>query len=94
MTSADRHADTLPLSETPTFTGNGWTVRLPVRAEEITLAKQVVVRERVVVRRQQVEGHRHVEARLLREELRTSTSGRVDNPEDTHEITTNRDRTL
>ena len=49
-----------------------------MRAEHVTLSKEVVVRERVVVRRHPVEEVARVEARVLREVLRTSQSGAVD----------------
>ena len=42
-----------------------------MRAEHVTLSKEVVVRERVVVRRHPVE-------EVAREQLRTSQSGAVD----------------
>ena len=94
MTSAARGADTLPLSTAATLSGNGWTIRLKVRAEAISLSRRTVVRERVLVRREQVEGRARVKAEFLREELRTSKSGRVDiSNEDTEEITTNKART-
>lgn len=92
MTTAEGEADTLPISATPTFTGNGWTVRLQVRADEIGISRHTVVRERVVVRRQRIEGRARVKAELLREELRTSTSGPVDmSNEDTEDVATNPD---
>ena len=76
MNSGDERAG-LPLEATPNVVAGTWSLRLPVRADEVTLAKQVVVRERVLVRRQQVEDRVRVDARLLHEELRTSTSGPV-----------------
>jgi uncharacterized protein (TIGR02271 family) len=52
---------------------DGWSVRLPVRAEEITLSKETVVRERVVVKRDRVQDSARVYAVLQREQLRINT---------------------
>lgn len=37
---------TLPLESTPVLRQLGWSIRLPVRAEDVVVEKQVVVRER------------------------------------------------
>jgi uncharacterized protein (TIGR02271 family) len=77
--------DPLPIEGTPTFADNAWSVRLPVRAEQITISKQVVVRERVRLERRRVEEVARVDAVLRHEELRTTTSGAVAIPEETTE---------
>jgi len=70
--------NTLPLEAVPISTALGWSIRLPVRAERVTVSKEVVVRERVVVRRGKVADVAHVEAEVRREELRTSTEGEIE----------------
>ena len=61
----------LPLEGTPLPTPDGgWSVRLAVRAEQVTLHRQTVVVERVRVWRQPREEVAHVEATLRREVLR------------------------
>ena len=67
----------LPLEATRTIDGRGWLIRLPVRAEQVRVSKQVVVRERVSVRRQLVPGLARVQAEIRRERLRVDTSGDV-----------------
>jgi uncharacterized protein (TIGR02271 family) len=73
MTTPDREG--FPIQATPTSFGKMWSVRLPVRGEEVTLAKQAVVRERVIVTRKRQDELARVEAVLQREELRTETQG-------------------
>jgi uncharacterized protein (TIGR02271 family) len=65
-------SDTLPLEGSPTLADGTWSIRLPVRAEHVTTSKQTVVRERVRIVRRRVEDIAHVEAKLRREELRTT----------------------
>ncbi|MCA1647610.1 MAG: DUF2382 domain-containing protein [Chloroflexi bacterium] len=80
-TGADSSAGgrtTLPLEAAPSTAGRGWAIRLAVRAEHITVSKEVVVRERVVVRRRAVADVARVVADVGREELRTSTEGEID----------------
>jgi uncharacterized protein (TIGR02271 family) len=79
MTATSR--DALPVEGTPVPAHDTWSVRLPVRAEEITISKETVVRERVVVKRNQVQDVAQVSALLRQEQLRVTTSeGReVDN---------------
>ena len=60
----------LPLEASPTRAGQGWAIRLPVRAEDVSVGKQVVVRERVVLRRRAVGDVSHQEVTVRREELR------------------------
>ncbi|MGI9147933.1 MAG: DUF2382 domain-containing protein [Chloroflexota bacterium] len=62
----------LPLESSPLRWERGWTIRLPVRVEHITLDKQVVVYERVLVRRQEIEERARVQASVRKEELRVS----------------------
>jgi uncharacterized protein (TIGR02271 family) len=52
-------------------TRDGWSIRLPLRREEIVVDKRTVVGERVVIRRAAVDDVRRVEASVRREELRT-----------------------
>ena len=65
----------LPLEATRTVDGKGWLIRLPVRAEHVTVSKKVVVCERVSVRRQLVPELARVEAEIRRERLRLDTTG-------------------
>src|SRR5438128_7448498 len=69
---------TLPLEAVPYGSPQGWAVRLAVRAEQVTVSKDVVVRERAVVRRAEVADVAQVGAEVRREELRTSTEGAVE----------------
>jgi uncharacterized protein (TIGR02271 family) len=64
----------MEIEDTPTSASSGWSLRLPVRAEHVTLSRQVVVCERVVVTRRRIEEVARVQAELRREELRTSTT--------------------
>jgi hypothetical protein len=59
----------LPLQSTPGVQELGWSIRLPVRAEQVVVEKQLVVRERVVVPRRELNDLAHVDARVRREEL-------------------------
>ena len=76
---------TLPLAAVPATSPRGWAVRLAVRAEQVTVSKDLVVRERAVVRRAEVAVVAHVDAEVRREELQTSTEGAVefDTPDET-----------
>ena|SRR5438067_1925184 len=56
----------------------GWAVRLPLRAEEITIDKQTVVVEEVAVRRRQFKEVVHPSETVRRERLRISTSGNLE----------------
>jgi stress response protein YsnF len=67
-----------PLDATQTRTEQGWTVRLPVRAEQVRVSKEVVIRERVVVRRRAVEDLARVEGKISREVLHLQTDGAVE----------------
>jgi stress response protein YsnF len=68
----------LPLEGVPTFAHDGWNIRLPVRAEQITLAKEVVVRDRVLIHRRQINQVARVQAVLRHEQLRAIPHGDVD----------------
>jgi stress response protein YsnF len=52
-------------------------MQLRVRAEEVSVTKQVVVRDRVVLRRRQVGDVARVEETIHREQLQLSTEGQV-----------------
>jgi hypothetical protein len=67
----------LALEATPEPNGWGWSIRLPVRAEQLTVTKQVVVRERVVLRRREVSEVAHLDTTVRREELRIQREGDV-----------------
>lgn len=69
---------TIPLEAVPTSTGHGWAIRLSVRAEQVTVEKQVVVSEEVVISGRQVGDVARLEAEVRREELRTSTEGEIE----------------
>ena len=68
----------LPLEASRTPIGLGWTIRLPVRAEHVTITKEVVVREAVVLRRREVDDVARLDATVRREELRVETEGEVE----------------
>jgi hypothetical protein len=52
-------------------------VRIPVRAEHVTVSKVVVITERIVLRRNRVGDVAHVAAVVQREQLRVETEGQV-----------------
>jgi Domain of unknown function (DUF2382) len=68
----------LPLEAARAASGQGWAIRLPVRAEQVTIAKEVVVRELVVLRRSEVEDVARLDANVQREQLRVETEGQVE----------------
>ena len=53
-------------------------IRLPVRAEEVTVTKQVVMYERVVLRRREIGDIAPVEATVRRERLQVAAAGPVE----------------
>jgi stress response protein YsnF len=57
---------------------DGWMIRLPVRAEEVTVEKLVVVYEEAIIRRAAVGRLDHIRAISHRERLVTHTEGQVD----------------
>jgi|SRR4051812_47315315 len=67
----------LPLEAQVETTAWGCTVRLPVRAEHIQVAKWPVVVEQVLVHTAQVDDTVHVGETVRREELRVETEGGV-----------------
>ena len=69
---------TLPLEAVASPAGQGWGIRLAVRAEHVTVSKEVVVFERVVVRRLEAADVARVDAEVRREELRTATEGDIE----------------
>ena len=56
----------------------GWVVRLPLRAEEITVDKQTVVVEEVAVQRRQLKEVIRPSETVRREELRLETAGELE----------------
>ena len=68
----------LPLGAARSRSGQGWVIRLPVRAEEVMVTKEVVVRERVVLRRRELDDVARVEATVRRERLQVAITGPVD----------------
>jgi len=72
---ADRDRRVLPLDHVVERLGRGWRVRLPVRAEQVTVNKRTFVAEEVVVRARPVEDVVRVDETVRREELRVDTSG-------------------
>lgn len=68
----------LPIEGKPVLDQDGWSVRLPVRAEEISISKQSVVKERVRLQRKRIQDVARVGASLRRERLRTTRSGPVE----------------
>jgi hypothetical protein len=65
----------LPLQASAARSDKGWTIRLPVRAEHVTVSKRVVVRERVVIGRETFTEAQRVRADVRREEARLTTHG-------------------
>jgi stress response protein YsnF len=49
---------------------SGWSIRLPLRCEEVRLEKRTVVGERVVIRRARVPDVARVQSSVNREQLR------------------------
>jgi uncharacterized protein (TIGR02271 family) len=73
----------LPVEADCTSVAGGWVVRLPVRAEQVTVTTELVVYERVLVRRRRVGEIARIETEVRREELRAITEGEV-NVRETH----------
>ncbi len=65
----------LPLEISAPTWEPGWTVRLPVRAEHITVAKRVVAYERVTVRTNEIGDLERLESTTRREELQVDVDG-------------------
>ena len=68
----------LPLEAHLETTAHTCTIRLPVRAEHVTVEKWPVVVEEVVVHTAQVDDSVRVGGSVRREELRVDTEGDVD----------------
>jgi hypothetical protein len=62
----------LPLESSEVRSDRGWSVRLPVRAEQVSVDKQVVVYERVQVGRHEVQDQVRLHANIRKEELRVA----------------------
>jgi hypothetical protein len=75
--NAESFRGVLPTEGTVSSAGGAWLVRLPVRAEQPTLTKEVVVYERVLVRRRRVDEIVRIETEVRREELRAIAEGDV-----------------
>ena len=76
--AARRGAATLRLEARLETDNQGWVVRIPVRAEEVTIRKEVVVAEEVTVRHQQLQEVVHLDETVRREELRVETAGQLE----------------
>jgi len=68
----------LPLEASIERSPQGWSIRLPVRAEQVEIEKRVVVVEEVVVGRQRVEDVVRIEATTQREYLDVEAEGGLD----------------
>lgn len=68
----------LPVDAARSRSGQGWVIRLAVRAEEVTVTKEAVVRERVVLRRRETDAIARVEATVRRERVQVATAGPVE----------------
>ena len=73
----EQSGPSLPLEAHVESSGRGWTIRLPVRAEQITVHKQPVVVEEVAVQVRQVRDVVRLEDTVRREEVRADTEGDV-----------------
>jgi stress response protein YsnF len=79
----------LPLEGTLESLGDGWLVRLPLRAETVTAERQTVVAEEVTIRRGEVQDVVEVGDSVRREQLDVRTEGDVEVHE-SHARTTGR----
>ena len=68
----------LPLESARTGGGVNWKVRLPVRAESVTVRKEVVVYERAVVRRRELGDVARVQDVVRREQLGVVAGGNAE----------------
>jgi Domain of unknown function (DUF2382) len=76
-TSVPAQRRLLPLEAVTDRSDKGWVVRLRVRAEHVTVSKELVVTERVVLRRGVVDDVVRLDAVVQREMLRLDTEGPV-----------------
>ena len=60
--------------------GANWTVRLPVRREQVTVTRETVVIERVTALRETIGDRAHIEDSIRRETVRVDTDGEVKLP--------------
>jgi stress response protein YsnF len=74
---ASAKARHLTLDASRMGSAQGWSVRVPVRAEQVHVSKQVVVRERVTVRRKAIGDVAHLEDEVRREVLDIDTASAV-----------------
>ena len=70
--------EALPLDVSPQPAGEGWQLRVPLRAEQVTVSKQVVVRERVAIARRRVGETQDIDVTVRRERLRVEPEGELD----------------
>ena len=68
----------LPLEARIEPTAGGWSIRLPLRAEDVAVDKRTVVAETVTVRRGQVEEVIQRDETIRRERLRIETEGNLE----------------
>lgn len=68
----------LPLDARIEHASNGWSVHLPVRAEEVIVDKKVVVAEEVLVGIKPVPEVAQVTGTVRREELHVETEGHLE----------------
>ena len=68
----------VPLEARIDAVGGGWTIHLPVRAEQVTVSKQTMVVEEISLRREQAQEIARPAATVRREELRVEPEGDVD----------------
>ena len=73
-----RTAAALPLEARVETDNQGWVVRIPVRAEAVTIGKEVVVAEEVTVRHQQLQEVVRLDETVRHEELRVETAGQLE----------------
>ena len=71
----ERSGPPLPLEAHVEPSRGGWTIRLPLRAEHVTVHKQPVVVEEVAVQVRQVQDLVRLEDMVRREEVRAETEG-------------------
>jgi stress response protein YsnF len=69
---------TLPLEAKVEPAAGGWSIRLPLRAEEVTVDKRTVVAETLTVRRGQVKEVMHRDEMIRRERLRIESEGNLE----------------
>jgi stress response protein YsnF len=63
----------LPFEGQIEHTDSGWSIRLPLRREVVSVSKHTVVAERVDLRRERVESRQRLETSLRRERPRIDT---------------------